>query len=294
MAPIPPEAETAPDRRSRPGAERDDTAVLSANEGAEVTPLSLAAGLAAAVGNRTMSRVVAKRAGPFGVLREHAPPADPPAPAPAGGPQPDPAAQPSGPQPTLDPEAAKRLLYAQTVLSKVPQLPEGEKANLNKMVGGSDLMNVIERRDKVRSELAQAKTDLESAKDISGADKDAESKKAQAKVDQLGLDLEGLQTEVDQGLKKLGIGTEEELVELVGKFPETWKKRAKEIAGKMLDENEAVADQESSRYDYFNQGARAVQGADDVSALRAADNEIAGAIGDLMRLEFRWRARSPR
>ena len=69
------------------------------------------------------------------------------------------------------------------MLSKVPQLPEGEKANLNKMVEGSDLMNVIERRDKVRSDLAQAKTDLESAKDISGAEKDAEMKKAQGKID---------------------------------------------------------------------------------------------------------------
>jgi hypothetical protein len=111
--------------------------------------------------------------------------------------------------------------------------------------------------------------------------------KATSRIDTVGIDLEGVQAQIDEGLKKLGVATEDELRELVAKFPEIWKKRGKEIAGKMLDENETAVDQENRRYDYFNQAGRAGDKAmDDLDALRAADREIAAGMTDLVRVEF--------
>jgi hypothetical protein len=240
------------------------------------SPITLVAGLAQAVGNRAFTRALV--GGPGRLDRDDAGTDAPP-------PQPD-GTTPQAPQPGLDPDAAKRLLYAQTVLSKVSPLPEAEQADLDKMVGGSDLMVVIERKKKAHDDLDQAKTDLESARDISGPEKDAKVNEAKAKIDQLGLDLEALQAQIDEGLKKLGVGSVEELEELVKKFPETWKKRAKEIAGKMLDENQAAVDQESRRYDYFNNADRADKAFDDVSALRSADKEIAASVAALVFVEF--------
>jgi hypothetical protein len=244
-----------------------------------------AAALATSIGNRSLSRLLGPgRGGVRSLLREPGATQTPPpaAPAQAPGGQQDPAQQ--GPQPTLDPEIAKKILYAQTVLKNVGQLPEAEKANLNKMVGGSDLMNVIERRDKTRTDLEQAKTDLESARDISGAEKAPEMKKAQDRIDSLGLDLEGLQLQIGEGLKKIGVASEEELVALVAKFPELWKKRGKEVSGKMLDENAKAVDSETQRYD-TSQTPKA-QGPTDVAGLRAADQEIGAAVGEILRLQY--------
>jgi hypothetical protein len=280
VAPTPTRAgEDAPDNRADRRAREEPRE--DQHEPGQSGRVSVVAGLAPSVGNRALTRALA---GSFGRLLRQDAATQPPDTAERDAQQS--ASSPQGAPPSLDPAVAKRLLYAQTVLSKVGQLPDGDRETLNKMAGGSDLMEVIERRDKTRADLAQAKTDLESAKDVSGAEKDAETKKAQSRIDQLGLDLEGLQTLVDQGLKKLGVASEEELVDLIGKFPEMWKKRAKEIAGKMLDENQAAVDQESQRYDYFNKADRDNKAFDDVSAIRAADKEIAANVAALVLVEF--------
>jgi len=161
------------------------------------------------------------------------------------------------------------------------------------MVEGSDVMALIERRDKLRLDLEQARTELQGTKDISGPERAEAEKKAQNRVDSLSVDLEGVQTEIDQNLKKLGVASEADLVELVTKrFPDLWKKRAKDIAGKMLDENLAAVDKESRRYDYFAGGAPTTA-YDDIGALRLADREIAAAVTDLMSLEIPSGPRPP-
>ena len=93
---------------------------------------------------------------------------------------------------------------------------------------------------------------------------------------------------VDDGLKQAGVASEEELAELVGKFPLVWKTRAKQIAGKMLEENEAAVEQEATRYDYFDahHGRDGDQAYDDIGALRLADREIAAGVTDPVWVEF--------
>ena len=66
------------------------------------------------------------------------------------------------------------------------------------MVEGSDVMALIERRDKLRLDLEQARTELQGTKDISGPERAEAEKKAQNRVDSLSVDLEGVQTEIDQ------------------------------------------------------------------------------------------------
>ena len=248
-----------------------------------VNPFSVLEDLAAKAGNHAFTRALAGR---HPLLRQAAPTTQTPAPTTPT--QPDQGADGAQAQPAaqLSPEATKKLIYAQTVLAKVGQLPEAERASLKKMVEGSDVMALIERRDKLRTDLEQARTDLQSTKDISGPERADAEKKAQNRVDNLGLDLEGVQTEIDQNLKKLGVASEAELVELVTKrFPDLWKKRAKDIAGKMLDENLAAVDKESARYDYFAGGAPKTA-YDDIGALRLADREIAAANVALIGLEY--------
>lgn len=281
--------------RAKVGVNQEEPSEAAATD-VPLSPVDRVASLAPSVGNQALARTLASGRPPALLRQDAGTQAPPPPPAQTAAPaQDDPQnAGPQGPQPTLDPEAAKRLLYAQTVLSKVSKLPDAERANLDKMVGGSELMTVIEQRDKARADLAQAKTDLESAKDLSGAEKDGEMKKAQGRIDLVGLDLEGLQTRVAEGLKKAGVASEEELIELVGKFPETWKKRAKEIAGRMLDENQAAVEHESLRYDYYTQHGRASETAwDDITALRTADNQIAAGVGELSQLEFPFEGPKP-
>jgi hypothetical protein len=223
----------------------------------------VAALVAAGVGNRVVARAAR------GLMRQHPPDGPAPAAPPAA-----PAAPGRAPAPGLSSDAQKRLIYAQTVLGKLEKLPEGDRATLDKAAAGSTIMKQIERRDHLRSDLEKAKIDLESAKDVSGADKPAKEEEAQKRVETLTLDLEGAEQQVKDGLKDLGVASEAELVQLVDeKFPGIWEARAKAIANAMLDENLKVVEEEERRYDYMRGGAPKTA-YDDINALRLADREL--------------------
>jgi hypothetical protein len=164
----------------------------------------------------------------------------------------------------VSPETERRVVYAATVLHGLPPIDTDREARLDAMIGGSSLYGQIRERsakqqhlDELRTSFADLEARARSAADLApGETLPGGVPPSEEEMATLGeeiyagaLEVKGLDAAVQAELRTLGIGDERELQSLVEReFPELWVQRGKQIAYRMLDVNQAVAEAEMDRY----------------------------------------------
>jgi hypothetical protein len=147
----------------------------------------------------------------------------------------------------LSDEDRRKLDYARTTLAKVKPLAKDDEAVLLKLLAGSPIHELIERRNVVRDNLVRLvmtgeDEELKRSSEIGG-------KTYWDRLGELSTQLQQLEGGIGGALKAIGVADECELKNLISdRFPTLFLKRAEEIALTLLDQNAAVARAEAPRF----------------------------------------------
>jgi hypothetical protein len=162
----------------------------------------------------------------------------------------------AAPAAALPPDQQRQLLVASATLRDVQPLPADQEATLRQAIPATPLFQMIGERDTKRTELRDRTAELERMRDAqahppeNGAPPTAEMvAPVSAAVDTLTADVTRLDTMVHDGLRPLGVDSEEQLTDLVtNRFPALFLNRGKQIALTELEHNRRIVEAETQRY----------------------------------------------
>jgi len=141
-----------------------------------------------------------------------------------------------------------------------PSLDDADTAKLQQATGGAGLVELIKRRDEIRSRLAELGRGVDEGR--------VDDRTAFADYDRLAEADRELTSRIQPQLAELGVASEAELVKLVEEwFPNRFLAEAKQVALDMLTHNEDEAKGELERYS-------AMVCSPDIDGLLAADKAL--------------------
>jgi len=191
-----------------------------------------------------------------------------------------------GPAPTS--AEARKLAYAQTTLSKVPALDPGSLGTLAAAIPGAQVFELINEKTRKLDEQSDLLRQRQLIWPTAGtpAPGSAEEKQLQdlgAQIDQLSQDIEHDENAIQVLLRGLGVGSEQELVDLVSvRFPKLFIARAKQIALVQLNQNRQMVLQEIGRFTTCQPGPSPQAGLRSAAAeLNRREAEIASLEAEL-------------
>lgn len=162
----------------------------------------------------------------------------------------------AAPPAALPTDQQRQLLLASATLRDVQPLPADQEATLRQAIPATPLFQMIGERDGKRRELQDRTAELERMRDAqahppeNGAPPTAEMvAPVSTAVDTLTADVTRLDTMIHDGLRPLGVDTEEQLTDLVtNRFPTLFLNRGKQIALAELEQNRRIVEAETGRY----------------------------------------------
>nr|WP_157528665.1 hypothetical protein [Kibdelosporangium sp. MJ126-NF4]CEL19825.1 hypothetical protein [Kibdelosporangium sp. MJ126-NF4] len=162
----------------------------------------------------------------------------------------------AAPAATLPTDQQRQLLAASATLRDVQPLPADQEATLRQAIPATPLLQMIGERDTKRTELRDRTAELERMRDAqahppeNGAPPTAEMVAPVATaVETLTAEVTRLDTMIRDGLRPLGVDTEEQLTDLVSnRFPTLFLNRGKQITLAELRHNRTIAEAELRRY----------------------------------------------
>jgi hypothetical protein len=220
----------------------------------------------------------------------------------------------------LHPDDQRKLAYARSILARIEPLPAEDEAVLRKLIPGTLVLQLMQRREDARGRLQKllaeqderlgrarpanrwtGPTDPVGEPDVVGGSPFTDGPSLPSLIDAERSRIEQIDGAIAQACAALGIQGESELTDLVqSRFPDLFLARAKTIALQMLTENERLVHAELKRFGvdlgpYDGAGAGAHAGAPPTPAEAEATAGLRAAAQELhtmqMEMDEGWNAR---
>ena len=158
------------------------------------------------------------------------------------------------PEPSHDlpPAVVEQLLAVRATLSKVPPLDARHRAILHKALPGAPVLELIKRRDTLRSWLQNVPAQISVLSPTAGQPDEANAYQIhslQQTSETYRAELEEVQGKIDALVRQTGAASEAQLADLVeNQFPKTFVERGKQIAIQQLMANLKIVETEAARF----------------------------------------------